>query len=205
MPFQFHCPNGHLLEAEPFQAGQQCVCPMCGQLFLIPSPVGAAAAPVAEQPPAAFSPGYGQPGPFPGAATGPNFGPNFGPGPGAVPEPQPEPQGAAAPATESAASGSAPVLPFATQNTADLPVLHIPCPKGHELEVPRDMLNQFVECPQCQAQFTLRERDSVEFKRKHSAEMERRWEKAGQTWLQWAIIFAVLVVIGLVTLIALSP
>ncbi len=203
MPFQFQCPHGHLLEAEPFQAGQQCVCPMCGQLFLIPSPVGAAAAPVVEHSPAAFSPGYGQPGAFPGTTTGPNFGGATG----AVAEPQPEPHAAAAaavPASGSAGSGSASALPFATQNTADLPVLHIPCPKGHELEVPRDMLNQFVECPQCQAQFTLRERDSVEFKRKHSAEMERRWEKAGQTWLQWAIIFAVLVVIGLVTLIALS-
>jgi hypothetical protein len=116
--------------------------------------------------------------------------------------PQPETAGVAAGATSGA--GSSTGLTFATENTATIPLLHIPCPKGHELEVPRDMLNQFVECPQCQAQFTLRERDSVEFKKKHSAEMERRWEKTGQAWLQWAIIFAVLVVLGLITLIALS-
>jgi hypothetical protein len=179
MPFQFQCPQGHLLEAEPFQAGQQCVCPMCGQPFLIPSPVGSV-----EQHPGGYPQNYGHVESH-----------------GHV-EPQPEPE--AQPSAAADGSSSGPVLPFATQTTAALPLLHIPCPKGHELEVPRDMLNQFVECPQCQAQFTLRERDSVEFKKMHSAEMERRWEKTGQAWLQWAIIFAVLVVIGLITLIALS-
>lgn len=198
MPFQFQCPQGHLLEAEPFQAGQQCVCPMCGQPFVIPSPLppgGAAPAPAAlPQQPAFPQQSYGQ------TAAQPEQPASFEPQPQMAP--QPEPAGAAAGATSGA--GSSTGLTFATENTATIPLLHIPCPKGHELEVPRDMLNQFVECPQCQAQFTLRERDSVEFKKKHSAEMERRWEKTGQAWLQWAIIFAVLVVLGLVTLIALS-
>lgn len=187
MPFQFTCPQGHLLEAEPFQAGQQCVCPMCGQPFLIPSPVGAVA-PMLGGPAM-----YGSTSALPdSAAREEQLAPQ--------PEPQAAPQASAEPTGADAAAG----LPFVTQNTADLPLLHIPCPKGHELEVPRDMLNQFVECPQCQAQFTLRERDSVEYRKKHSAEMERRWEQTGQAWLQWAIIFAVLVVIGLITLIALS-
>jgi hypothetical protein len=187
MPFQFTCPQGHLLEAEPFQAGQQCVCPMCGQPFLIPSPVGAVA-------PTQGGPAmYGSTSALPDSAAREEQ-------PAPQPEPQAAPQASAEPTGADAAAG----LPFVTQNTADLPLLHIPCPKGHELEVPRDMLNQFVECPQCQAQFTLRERDSVEYRKKHSAEMERRWEQTGQAWLQWAIIFAVLVVIGLITLIALS-
>lgn len=81
-------------------------------------------------------------------------------------------------------------------------LLHIPCPEGHELEVPRDMLGQFVACPHCQAQWTLRERDSVEWKTKRAAEQERRWERTGQAWLNWAIIIAVVVVIGLIVLIA---
>jgi len=201
MPFQFQCPQGHLLEAEPFQAGQQCVCPMCGQPFLIPSPVGSAAP--GSVAPGSVAHGAGLPGSV-GVEQHPGGYPQTY---GQVEthghvEPQPEPE--AQPSAAADGSSSGPVLPFATQNTATLPLLHIPCPKGHELEVPRDMLNQFVECPQCQAQFTLRERDSVEFKKMHSAEMERRWEKTGQAWLQWAIIFAVLVVIGLITLIALS-
>lgn len=199
MPFQFTCPQGHLLEAEPFQAGQQCVCPMCGQPFLIPSPVGA----VAPTPggtgmysPASAASSYAQP-----DSAQPYSAPvEQHPASQTEPEPQAPTQAHAEPAGAGTAAG----LPFTTQNTADLPLLHIPCPKGHELEVPRDMLNQFVECPQCQAQFTLRERDSVEYRKKHSAEMDRRWEQTGQAWLQWAIIFAVLVVIGLITLIALS-
>lgn len=201
MPFQFQCPQGHLLEAEPFQAGQQCVCPMCGQPFVIPSPLGGPApAPAAlPQPPAFQQPAFPQQS-YGQTAAQPEQPASFEPQPQMAP--QPEPAAVAAEATSGA--GSSTGLTFATENTATIPLLHIPCPKGHELEVPRDMLNQFVECPQCQAQFTLRERDSVEFKKKHSAEMERRWEKTGQTWLQWAIIFAVLVVLGLVTLIALS-
>src|SRR5688572_6236857 len=47
MPFQFQCPQGHLLEGEPNHAGQQCNCPMCGMLFIIPAPFAAPAAPPA--------------------------------------------------------------------------------------------------------------------------------------------------------------
>ena len=38
MTFQFYCPNGHVLEGEPADAGQSCNCPTCGILFLIPEP-----------------------------------------------------------------------------------------------------------------------------------------------------------------------
>ena len=41
MPFQFQCPQGHLLEGDKSQAGQQCHCPTCGMLFIIPQPIGA--------------------------------------------------------------------------------------------------------------------------------------------------------------------
>lgn len=158
MSFQFQCPHGHLLEGEPDQAGQQCTCPLCGVLFIIPQPVAA------PEPPGSAPPAYEPPAPPP----------------------------------------ETPALSFTAAEPTSAGLLHIPCPKGHELEVPRDMLNQFVECPHCQAQFHLRERDSVEYRKKHAAEQERRWERAGQTWLQWAIIFAVLVVLGLITLIALT-
>jgi hypothetical protein len=84
------------------------------------------------------------------------------------------------------------------------PLLHIPCPKGHELEVPPDMLNQDVLCPHCGEQFRLRERDSVEFKRKQELEEERRINRSGKLWFNWAIAIAVLIVIFLVILIAVQ-
>lgn len=157
MPFQFQCPQGHLLEGEPSQAGQQCVCPMCGMLFLIPQPVVAP-----EAPQYAFNPaGAGGP-PQP---SGPAFDPN---------QPQ-EPE-----------------------------LLHIPCPNGHELETPVEMLDQEVLCPQCQVQFRLRKRDSVEFKKKKEEQDRLREIKLGNAWLNWAIAAAVLVGIGLVGLIIAS-
>ncbi len=36
MPFQFYCPQGHLLQGDESQQGQQSQCPMCGTVFLIP-------------------------------------------------------------------------------------------------------------------------------------------------------------------------
>lgn len=81
------------------------------------------------------------------------------------------------------------------------PLLHIPCPKGHELEVPPEMLNQDVMCPHCGEQFRLKERDSVEFKRKQQEEEEKRIAKSGKLWFNWAVTIAVLIVIFLVVLI----
>ncbi len=159
MAFQFQCPNGHVLEGEPEQAGLSCQCPLCGVLFIIPAPLPTAAAPE---------------------------------------PPSPEPAAPAAPPAETTP------LPFTPEGTEAAPLLHIPCPQGHELEVPREMLNQFVECPHCQAQFHLRERDSVEYRKKYAADQQRKWDQRGQAWLQWTIILAVIVVLGLITLIALS-
>ncbi len=83
-------------------------------------------------------------------------------------------------------------------------LLHIPCPNGHELETPPEMLEQEVMCPHCGVQFRLRERDSAEYKRARSEERERRERKMGNAWFNWAIVIAVLVVIGLIALIATS-
>ncbi|QDU31272.1 hypothetical protein ETAA8_64250 [Anatilimnocola aggregata] len=149
MSFQFECPNGHLLEGTPDQAGQQCHCPTCGMLFLIPEPVVEAPSP----------PGIV----FPGAP----------------------------------AAGGNPLAPQGPE------LLHIPCPNGHELETPPEMLDQDVLCPQCQAQFTLRRKNSVEFKRQQEELEMIRMAKLSKAWLQGAIVAVVLIVIGLGALIAI--
>jgi hypothetical protein len=38
MPYQFHCPQGHVLQAEMSMIGQLLQCPMCGTGFLVPAP-----------------------------------------------------------------------------------------------------------------------------------------------------------------------
>ncbi len=81
---------------------------------------------------------------------------------------------------------------------------HIPCPNGHILETPEDMLDQDVLCPFCETQFTLRKFQSVEETEKRERERAIRDERAGQLWLKWAIGIAAVVILGLIVLIAIS-
>jgi len=198
MAFQFQCPQGHVLETDESYAGQSCQCPYCGVTFAIPTPPhppgpqpGAPTfSPFPHQPsaPPAGFPGGGYPG-APALGSAPPAGtpgpfPSFPSGP--LPQPGPAP------------------APFTPQTPAEPEILHIACPNGHELETPRDMLNQDVLCPHCQVQFRLREKDSVEYKRRRELERQRREQKAGKNWLNFAIVAAVIVVLGLAILIALS-
>ena len=177
MSFQFQCPQGHLLEGDPSQAGQAVNCPTCGILFLIPAPL---AAPV-EQASASFG--------LPGEQAASRFA-HLG----------------AATANEAVATSGEPATPVmeAPEPPAEPELLHIPCPNGHELETPLDMLEQEVLCPQCNAQFRLRKKDSREYKRKKE-ETERIKEiKTGNFWLNIAIVAAVLVGLLVVGLVAMT-
>lgn len=84
-------------------------------------------------------------------------------------------------------------------------ILHIPCPScKKELETPPDMLDLDVMCPHCDTQFHLRERDSVEHKRKRQEQVEQREFAAGRKWLSWAIAIAILAFLFLAILIGIS-
>jgi hypothetical protein len=189
MGFQFQCPQGHLLEGDESQAGQQCHCPMCGMLFIIPQPIVTPAAAAEGGPAFRFSDRF--------SGVGGEESPSAPAGP-APPE---------APALP-AGDPSAPYVPEQGAGPMTAPpepeLLHIPCPNGHELETPVEMLEQEVLCPQCNAQFRLRRKDSVEFKRKKEQEEKLRLEKVGNLWLNWAIVAVVLVVLILVGLVIFS-
>jgi hypothetical protein len=202
MTFQFLCPQGHLLEGEESQMGQQCDCPMCGMRFIIPTVGGAA--------PAAPQGGYGAPeyggGQYHQPAEGqPSYAdPHYGGG-------QAEPS----PGYDYSQSSAGPIDPFAApQDESASPfdaaaepvdtepkILHIPCPAGHELETPPEMIGQDVLCPYCGVQFNLRYKDSTEYKAELAAERERKEEMAGKMWFQYAIIAAVVVLLGLVGMV----
>lgn len=79
-------------------------------------------------------------------------------------------------------------------------LLHIACPEGHELEVPRDMLDQDALCPHCDVQFRLREVDSVEYQRKKQVERETRERRMENAWLNWTIALAIVVVLFFLSL-----
>lgn len=175
MPFQFYCPQGHLLSGEPAQSGQTCQCPICQMMFIIPQ-----------------APGMPQPGPQPYADPN-QFPAQFSPAP--VESPQATVVGEMTSETAEAPAEEAPAEP------AEEELIHIPCPNGHELETPKDMVGQDVMCPHCEVQFRLKFEDSIEYKEKRRKEHEHREHIWGKRALQWAIVAAVLVVLSLVGMI----
>ena len=85
---------------------------------------------------------------------------------------------------------------------AEPAIYHIPCPNGHELEVPEEMLKQEVICPFCEVQFYLRLKDSVEYKKQKQEEEEKKARKAGKAWLHWSVAIGVIVLLALLALVA---
>ena len=120
---------------------------------------------------------------------------------GAAPAPQPEP-----PAPQVQVGSGGPATPAVDPMAPPPPpeLLHIPCPAGHILDTPLDMLDQEVLCPKCGVQFRLREKDSVEFKQKKAEQEEVRMAKLGKAWLTYSIVAVVLVMLLLVGLILLQ-
>jgi hypothetical protein len=78
-------------------------------------------------------------------------------------------------------------------------VLHIPCPNGHELETPLDMVGQRARCPQCGVEFKLRRERSTEY-RAHQDVLDRR---RARFWFQLSIMAATFVTLILLVLIAM--
>jgi hypothetical protein len=188
MAFQFLCPQGHLLQGHESQAGQRCKCPYCSVEFIVPRPAGMPA-PTPDQPQPDSEGGHvGGDDDYDGAA-------------GEVHEeydddiPMIHTGVGTADPNEIAAA-----LPASEQS----PILHVLCPSGHQLETPREMLGEDAMCPYCQTIFRLRFEDSIEYRQRLEEERELREQKLGQTWMNWAIAIAVVVILGVITLIVVA-
>jgi outer membrane biosynthesis protein TonB len=178
MPFQFYCPQGHLLEGHESQQGQQSQCPLCGAMFLIPV-LAPQAAP--QQQPAGFP---AMPSNFPAMEPAPAPPPPQQPPPPAAQQPTPPPK--QEPPPEPAPAPAPPPEPR---------ILHIPCPKGHELETPSDMIGQQALCPYCNTQFELRYEDSTEHAQEQIEAKKRREEEINKLWVKWSIRAAIFVLV----------
>jgi len=196
MPFQFMCPQGHLLEGHESQMGQQVQCPLCGTHLIVPvvGPSGAAApsSPEYPQPPMPgvwpdVHPGapqpYGQPAPPEAPPVIEQFPviqepPASPPPPAADPEPEPEEQ--------------------------EPKTVRILCPNGHELHTPMEMIGMQAACPECNAEFLLRYEDSLEYIEKKKAAREKRDQAFNEAALKWSIAAAVIVFVALVTMMVLA-
>ena len=189
MPFQFLCPQGHLLQAEEAHMGLQTQCPQCGVLFIIPT---IAAPSFVVEPDPALNEYVGAGGSHETPATHPSPEAFFG----AIGSAHSEQASSPADTPPATVEQSSPAPPI----EAEPAILHIPCPNGHELETPVEMLGQDVLCPHCGAQFHLRREDSVEAEQ----ERELREQRRAEAWFRWSIAAAVIVVIGLLAMIIIA-
>ena len=203
MPFQFYCPNGHLLQANENQIGQPCVCPHCQIEIIIPAPAGYAPAtpqtppnaPTTQPPVTSFT-GFNPQNPAANSPTNSlniqrkkkNF--NFG--------------ASQAAAQEAANAAQKPEQKMNIGDPDEDDRLHCLCPTGHSLEIDRKMIGQKAMCPYCQKTFVITLERTVEYinKKKHAEELEDK--KMAKFWFQWAIVAIVLAVIFIVVMIALS-
>ena len=199
MPFQFYCPRGHLLQGDESQAGQMVRCPYCDSRCLIPQ-----AAPVAiYNPPPEYQPPEE---PSPPTETSP-FDPAFTqesdefylPAFDRSPEPEPE---QSSPWEEEVHAEEVHAEEVNVIDQHSEAVVHIPCPNGHQLETPREILGEDAMCPICQAQFPLRLENSIEYRRHRAEQFEQRERQIGNQWMNAAIIAAMVVLGAVICLIA---
>jgi len=79
-------------------------------------------------------------------------------------------------------------------------VVHIPCPNGHELETPFEMIGLEALCPYCRVKFRLRNQDSFEFIRQRAILDAKR----ARLWFNIAVITATAVGLGLVVMMIVA-
>jgi hypothetical protein len=189
MTFQFLCPQGHLLQGEEADMGMQCQCPQCGMAFIIPTverPAHTASNDLTAMP-SEIEPEH--PAEIEAsdmvAGLADEVPADVGPVGGLASEIDLGPSDVGVGGLNAAAAAEG--------------LLHIPCPNGHELETPLDMIGQRVLCPHCRAEFTLRRERSIEYL--HEQEILDR--RRAQFWFQAAIAAAGVVGLALLIMIAL--
>jgi hypothetical protein len=200
MTFQFLCPQGHLLQGDEAHMGMQCQCPQCGTAFIIPT---------VEQPSAPGSQPI-VPGSVDDLIAGvPSDLGGFehpvlpeSPRAPARTEPEPsKPETRKSKRQKSAPGNNVNELALSELGQAALAetFLHIPCPNGHELETPLDMIGQRVLCPHCKVQFRLKREKSIEYQ--HEQEIIDR--QRARFWFQLSVVVGTFVVVMLLALVVM--
>ena len=214
MPFQFRCPQGHLLEGENEAVGQVVDCPICGVALTIPSAYTPTATPIQPS-----VPPYQQQYQVPTAGVIDTVPPVSEPARETFPNvtttgPIEETENEFAIHTDDSPSDSAEQddnqagqdgtrTPDFESGNAHQDEMRIPCPNGHILNVTSDMLDEEAKCPFCEEQFELKERNSLEAIEKREMLSEKREKKQEQLFLYWGIGIMVVGIICVTTFMIL--
>ncbi|MBE6427556.1 MAG: hypothetical protein E7028_03050 [Planctomycetaceae bacterium] len=218
MNFQFYCPQGHLLQADSSHAGHVITCPICAIQFIIPSPPPQAVPVVTPVVTPEENHGTGldfTSSSKRSSAKGNELNALLG-GEGSRQEQTQEKSSEANPfqmleqkkkkvQKEQAAAQTKELLSQATKapkKAAELELVHIPCPKGHVLDVDREMIGQRVQCPVCHSVYDLLLENSLEFIQEKKKEQELEELRLGKVWIIWAIAGVILLLLFLIFLMA---
>jgi hypothetical protein len=79
----------------------------------------------------------------------------------------------------------------------------IPCPNGHALETPPEMLGKFAMCPHCQAKFKLEREHSWEYLAQQRQRQAERDAQLSRISFHCAIVATVLTLLGVALLFLL--
>jgi len=194
MAITFYCPGGHLLEDDESQQGRQSLCPICGAMFIVPTIAPPAGTPASSVPTSNAPPSIVPPPPKVDGTEAEAEEPS-----GDIPQIVTDGRRGEGGATE----------PPQIAEEEPPEFLRIPCPNGHVLETPREMLGEDVLCPTCGRQFTPYYEDSLDCRELVEAGRRRRYERFERSLLRTAIAAAILVGVALVGLLVyqefLSP
>jgi hypothetical protein len=234
MNFQFYCPHGHLLQADSTSAGSIISCPICATQFIIPAPpvqpVTAVVVPAVTPPPVqpAAQPqeaAQTSENELNFAAKGQrksvkaaNLDSLLENAEASAPAAPAEDDPLANMTRRKAYKPGPKQATFSTEETKEmlssatkrkkkaeeLDQFRIPCPKGHVLDVDREMLGERVQCPVCHAVYDLKLENSLEYIKEKKEEEELEEARLGKIWIQRAIIAGVLVLLFLAMLILTS-
>jgi len=225
MNFQFYCPQGHLLQADSSAAGSVISCPICGTQFIIPAapaqPAVSAVSTVAPPPIPSQESGNGLD--FTGKNRPSVKNANLDSLLGGTASSESSTSSASTTSSDdplaqmtrrkpsklatrqptASAEETKAVLNTATKKkkkAEELDSFRIPCPKGHVLDVDKEMLGERVQCPVCHAVYDLKLENSLEYIKEKQEEEEREEARLGKIWIQRAIIAGILLLLFLVVL-----
>lgn len=177
MAIEFECPNGHLLEVEDSLVGQECQCPACNIICIVPEIEAVDDDSQQVQPRSVVARGkrsrIHRRGRAPDADELPDFMPR---------------------------AGKKDVSRFDPDGQKVDRILHLECRCGQLLQATRDLMGQDLVCPNCGREFTARYDHTLEAEQEYEEKEERKIRKSAKLWLNWAIVFAVLAVFGIILL-----
>jgi hypothetical protein len=191
MTFQFLCPQGHLLQGEEQHMGMQCQCPQCGVAFIIPT-IDRPSAPSMSGSSLDLAPIEDEQSHE--IDVEPQF-ESFGAGRGRVGGLDDEFFNSENPDAARIEMNGIEDDDLEDELTETL--LHIPCPNGHVLDVPLDMIGGRAMCPHCGAEFRLKREKSLE----HEREQEIIDARRAKFWFNLAILAAGVVGFALIVMI----